>query len=85
MSESAPMAEPILARVPDAAAMIGRGITFIYEAIADGRIKAVKSDGRTLIVVTSLRDYAASLPPAKITYAPKRYAYRKRGRREAAA
>jgi hypothetical protein len=62
------MIEPILARVPDAATMIGRGITFIYEAIADGRIKAVKSDGRTLIVVTSLHEYAASLPPAKITY-----------------
>jgi hypothetical protein len=64
--------EPILARVPDAAAMIGRGITFIYEAIADGRIKAVKSDGRTLVVVSSLREYAAGLPRAKITYAKRR-------------
>jgi hypothetical protein len=69
MSET--MIEPILARVPDAAAMIGRGITFIYEAIADGRIKAVKSDGRTLIVVASLPEYAKSLPPAKISYGTK--------------
>jgi hypothetical protein len=76
--------QPILARIPDAAAMIGRGMTFIYEAIADGRIKAVKSDGRTLVVISSLHEYAASLPAAKITYAPKRYAHRKRGRREAA-
>jgi hypothetical protein len=70
MSET--MIEPILVRVPDAAVMIGRGITFIYEAIADGRIKAVKSDGRTLVVVSSLHEYAAKLPAAKITYAKRR-------------
>jgi hypothetical protein len=71
MSESAPMnsmIEPILARIPVAADMIGRGIIFIYEAIADGRIKAVKSDARTLVVVSSLREYAATLPPAQIAY-----------------
>jgi hypothetical protein len=34
----------------------------------DGRIKAVKSDARTLVVVSSLREYAASLQAAKITY-----------------
>jgi len=57
---------PILVTVPQAAAMIGRGVTFIYGAIGDGRIKAVKSDKRTLIVVESLRAYAAGLPVAKI-------------------
>jgi hypothetical protein len=46
--------------------MIGRGTTFIYEAIANGKIEAVKSDKRTLVVVKSLRRYAASLPRAKI-------------------
>jgi hypothetical protein len=54
MSDYAPALNPILARIPDAAAMIGRGVTFLYEAIADGRIKAVKSDGRTLVLVSSL-------------------------------
>ena len=57
---------PILCTIMQAAAMIGRGQTFIYTAIGDGRLKAVKSDKRTLVVVESLRRYAASLPPANI-------------------
>jgi hypothetical protein len=61
-----PIFSPILCTIPHAAAMIGRGTTFIYEAIATGQIEAVKSDKRTLIVVDSLRRYAASLPHAKI-------------------
>jgi hypothetical protein len=59
-----PMA--ILCRIPDAAAMIGRGRRFIYEAIATGQIEAVKSDKRTLVVVESLRRYAGELPRATI-------------------
>jgi hypothetical protein len=58
--------DPILVPIAKAAAMIGRGKSFIYEGIGDGRFDAVKSDKRTLIVVESLRRYAASLPPAKI-------------------
>jgi hypothetical protein len=71
---------PILVPVPTAADMIGRGRSFIYGAIADGRIKAVKSDGRTLIVVESLRAYAASLQPARIkpVYQPPPARLRKR-------
>jgi hypothetical protein len=57
---------PILCRIPQAAAMIGRGTRFIYEAIATGKIEAVKSDKRTLVVVDSLRAYVRKLPPAKI-------------------
>jgi hypothetical protein len=72
MSDYAPALNPILARIPDAAAMIGRGVTFLYEAISDGRIKAVKSDGRTLVVVASLQEYVAALPPAKINYSKRR-------------
>jgi hypothetical protein len=56
---------PILCTIPQAAAIIARGQTFI-SAISDGRIEAVKSDKRTLVVVESLRRYAAALPPAKI-------------------
>jgi hypothetical protein len=63
---------PILVTIPQAAAMIGRGVTFIYAAIGDGTIQAVKSDKRTLIVVESLRRYAASLPPARIKPIAKR-------------
>jgi hypothetical protein len=57
---------PILCRIPQAAAMIGRGQRFVYEAIATGQIEAVKSDKRTLVVVESLRRYVAGLPAAKI-------------------
>ena len=62
---SAPIA-PLLCTIPQAAAAIARGQRFIYEAIATNKIQAVKSDGRTLIIVESLRTYVAGLPPAKI-------------------
>jgi hypothetical protein len=57
---------PILCSIPQASAMIGRGTQAIYDLIGGGKIRAVKSDGRTLIVVESLREYAASLPPVKV-------------------
>jgi hypothetical protein len=56
----------ILCTIPQAAVMIARGQTFIYGAIATGKIEAVKSDKRTLVVVESLRRYVAGLSPAKI-------------------
>jgi hypothetical protein len=34
--------------------------------IASDKIKAVKSDGRTLVVYASLQEYADSLPLAKV-------------------
>jgi hypothetical protein len=57
---------PILVTIPHAAAMIARGISFIYVAIGEGKIKAVKSDRRTLVRVDSLHEYVAKLPSAKI-------------------
>jgi excisionase family DNA binding protein len=57
---------PILCSIPQAAAMIGRGVTAIYELIGDGKIRAVKSRGRTLIFVASLHAYAEGLDPAKV-------------------
>jgi hypothetical protein len=68
-----PLLPPILCKIPQAANFIGRGTRFIYEAIATGQIEAVKSGACTLIVVESLRAYAASLPRAKIKpMAPRR-------------
>jgi hypothetical protein len=61
-----PMGAPILCTIPQAAAFIARGTRFIYDAIANNQIRAVKSDRRTLIVVASLHAYVAGLPPAKI-------------------
>jgi hypothetical protein len=57
---------PLLVPVKQACTIIGRGQSALYELIGAGKIRAVKSDGRTLIVMESLREYAASLPPAKI-------------------
>jgi hypothetical protein len=58
---------PILVSISTACAMIGRGTAAIYNMIGQGKIKAVKSDGRTLVVVSSLHEYADNLPPAKIS------------------
>jgi hypothetical protein len=59
--------EPLLCSIKAGCAIIGRSDRFIIDAIATGKIKAVKSDRRTLLVVQSLKDYAASLPAAKGT------------------
>jgi hypothetical protein len=56
-----------------------------YEAIATDQIKAVKSDGRTLIVVASLHQYVAGLSKPKIRPMPKREPQRKRRKEPEAA
>jgi hypothetical protein len=56
----------LLCSIPQAAGLVCRGERWVYEAVADGRIEAVKSDGRTLIVIASLHEYVASLPAAKV-------------------
>jgi hypothetical protein len=62
--------EPLLCSIQAGTAIIGRSERFIIDAIARGTLKAVKSDRRTLLLVQSLRDYVASLPPAKGTKNP---------------
>ena len=69
---------PILVPVKQASSMIGRGTQAIYDLIGGGKIRAVKSDGRTLIVVESLREYAANLPQAKVAPPRKRSPLRMR-------
>jgi hypothetical protein len=64
--------EPLLCSIQAGTAIIGRSKRFILDAIARGKLKAVKSDRRTLLVVQSLRDYVASLPPATGTINPRR-------------
>jgi hypothetical protein len=59
--------EPLLCSIKAAQAMIGRSERAIIDMIARGVIQAVKSDRRTLVVVQSLKDYVASLAPAKGT------------------
>jgi hypothetical protein len=64
--------EPLLCSIQAGTAIIGRSERFIIDAIARGKLKAVKSDRRTLLVVQSLKDYVAKLPPAKGTKNPPR-------------
>jgi hypothetical protein len=63
--------EPLLCSIQAGTAIIGRSKRFIIDAIARGKLKAVKSDRRTLLIVQSLRDCVASLPPAKGTINPR--------------
>jgi hypothetical protein len=63
----------VLCTIHQAAGLVSRGERWVYEAMADGRIAGVKSDGRTLIVVKSLHDYVATLPPVRVkTMSPRR-------------
>jgi hypothetical protein len=65
--------EPLLCSIQAGTAIIGRSERFIIDAIARGKIKAVKSDRRTLLIVQSLKDYVAELQassPAKGTINP---------------
>jgi hypothetical protein len=57
---------PLLVPVKQACAIIGRGQSALYELIGAGKIRAVKSDGRTLVEVKSLQKYCDELPDAKI-------------------
>jgi hypothetical protein len=57
---------PIAVSVPQAGQMIGRGAAAIYELIGAKKIRAVKSDGRTLVVVASLHEYINNLNNAVV-------------------
>lgn len=59
--------EPLLCSIEAGMAMIARSERFIFDAIAKGELRAVKSDRRTLLLVQSLKDYVAGLPAAKGT------------------
>ena len=50
--------------IAEACAAAGIGRTKLYEAIADGRLKARKLGKRTLILRDDLRQFLAALPPA---------------------
>jgi excisionase family DNA binding protein len=73
---------PLLVSIPQAAQVLGRGTSFIYDLLAREEIEAVKSDGRTLIRFQSLQSYADRLP--KATFAPPRQRKPQRQRDEEA-
>lgn len=51
--------------IPDAAKISGQSRTRIYNLLSEGKLRAVKSGKRTLILAASLREYVASLPAYK--------------------
>ena len=71
-------ADPILVSIKIATDILGQSRTTIYELIAAEKVKAVKSGRSTLIVYESLKQYAAGLQPAEITYPS---ATKRRGKR----
>ena len=48
--------------IPEACAVAGIGRTKIYQAIADGKLKARKLGKRTLVLRADLQAFLASLP-----------------------
>lgn len=62
---------PILVSIDEAAERIGLCRRTVYQLIATDRIQAVKAGRSTRVIFESLKQYAASLPPAKIKQSPK--------------
>jgi hypothetical protein len=57
---------PLMVSIPQTCAIINRGTAAVYELLGAGKIKAKKSDGRTLVIYESLIQYMHDLPDAKI-------------------
>jgi excisionase family DNA binding protein len=58
--------DPILVPVNQASAIIARSPRMVYEMMAAGELRAVKSGRNTLILYDSIKEYVAKLRPAKI-------------------
>jgi excisionase family DNA binding protein len=61
-----PMPGALFCSVLQAAHMVGRCERWVYDAVANGELHAVKSGRRTLISMASIHAYAAGLPAAII-------------------
>jgi hypothetical protein len=55
---------PLLVSIPQAAQILGRGVSTIYDLLSRGEIVAKRSDGRTLVMYESLVAYRDRLPTA---------------------
>jgi hypothetical protein len=58
--------EPLLVTIPHTSQLIGRCNATVYGLIGAEQLDAVKSDGRTLVTMDSIKRYVASLPKANI-------------------
>jgi excisionase family DNA binding protein len=57
--------EPIAHTIPEAVKLSGHSRTRIYNLLAEGKLRAVRSGKRTLVLHDSLKAYVASLPAYK--------------------
>jgi hypothetical protein len=64
--------EPLLVSIPQTGQIIGRCTATVYELLGSKQLDGVKSDGRTLVTMSSIKSYVASLPRAIIAPRPKR-------------
>lgn len=62
MKEKIP--EPLVVSVAEGMTMLNLGKTKMHALIAEGRLRAVKVDGRVLIPVSELRRFIADAPAA---------------------
>jgi len=64
--------EPHLISVPQACQFLAIGTQGLYDLLGAGLVKGVKRGTRTLLLVSSLREYANQLPEAKVAPPRKR-------------
>ncbi len=57
---------PRVVSITEAARYIGRGRSFIYDLISSGKVRALKSSGRTLPILDDLDAYLDSCPLADV-------------------
>jgi hypothetical protein len=55
---------PLALTIHEAVRVSGLSRSELYRRLADGKVRAVKSGARTLVLMDSLRAHLASLPPA---------------------
>jgi hypothetical protein len=58
--------DPILVPVSQASAIIARSPRMVYQMMATGELRAVKSGRNTLILYDSIKEYVGKLQPVKI-------------------
>jgi hypothetical protein len=56
--------EPLAVRPSEAARLIGSGRSVVYRLMASGELLAVKRGAATLVLMVSIREHLAGLPPA---------------------
>jgi excisionase family DNA binding protein len=74
-----PVIEPALLSIKAAAEYLSLSQVSIYRLIGLGHLQAVKAGKKTLVVMSSIKSYLASLPPAKIKAAKGGADFRPRG------